>query len=184
MLQNRYSSLFCFSLHQVLCAYRFLVSWHQHNLPSHESWLEPRRDKTKENASKKIAAIFMGPFAFLMYPKDIMITMHSVLIVANVLIVVGGSYLAGAMDETGSELENKMNIAKILRTTGQSVFLACNALFLVALLVTIRKERQEGRRIHPTLVILLVCWFPLIIRGIFGVLQSAVWSVSNFLDNT
>ena len=27
----------------VLCAYRFLISWQYHNLPEHNSWLEPRR---------------------------------------------------------------------------------------------------------------------------------------------
>lgn len=170
-------TLLCFV--QVLCAYRFLVSWHQHNLPSRESWLEPRRDKAKESSTKKIVAgIFLGPFAFVLYPKDLMLAMHSVLIIANVLIVVGGSYLAGAMNKSADEQEQRQNIAKILRTVGQSIFLACNALFLAAILATIGKERKEGRRIHGTLIILLICWFPLIIRGIFGVLQSAVWDVS------
>jgi len=72
-----------------------------------------------------------------------------------------------------------MEVAKALRTSGQSIFLAVNFLLVIAILATIRGERKRGaKRTHPTLILLLVLWFPLIIRGIFGVLQSAVWDLS------
>lgn len=74
----------------------------------------------------------------------------------------------------------KQNIAKILRTSGQSIFLACNAVLLATILVTIRNNRRDNKKIHPTLILLLIAWFPLIVRGIFGVLQSADWGLSYY----
>ncbi|KDR79600.1 hypothetical protein GALMADRAFT_265965 [Galerina marginata CBS 339.88] len=169
----------------VICAFRFLISWHQHNLPSHESWLEPRQVDHTPNARRKrvLKLIMLGPFAIFFYWKQPMVVFHSVLVIANAAIIFGGSYLSGAdfdHPETG-DLQRRLNIAKITRTTGQSVFLACNFLLLFAILATIRERKRTGlRKIHPTLVLLTIAWFPLMIRGIFGILQSAVWSLSYY----
>ncbi|TFK34401.1 hypothetical protein BDQ12DRAFT_669466 [Crucibulum laeve] len=173
----------------VLCAFRFLISWHQHNLPSHESWLEPREKDTSAGARwrKTLALLVLGPFAVIFYWRERMAVLHFLLIFANAAIVVGGSYLAGAdfTDVNGKDTQNRLNISKITRTTGQSVFLACNFILLLAILATIRNERRRNRngkssKTHSTLILLLVAWFPLIVRGIFGVLQSAVWSLSYY----
>ncbi|KAF8991553.1 hypothetical protein BDQ17DRAFT_1370681 [Cyathus striatus] len=98
-----------------------------------------------------------------------MVIMHSLLILANTAIVVGGSYLAGAdyTNPNSPDTRMRLNVAKITRTAGQSVFLFCNVGLLVAILITIGGERKRP-------------WFPLIARGIFGVLQSAVWSLSYY----
>ena len=75
---------------QVLCTGRFLVSWHQHNLPSHESWLEPRsKPGERKFTVKTLALIFLGPLAMLAYHDNPMMIFHSVLIIANVLIITG-----------------------------------------------------------------------------------------------
>ncbi|KAF8995903.1 hypothetical protein BDQ17DRAFT_1330252 [Cyathus striatus] len=140
----------------VLCAFRFLVSWHEHNLPSHESWLEPPKEKlSKDEKLRKFSS--------------------------NTAIVVGGSYLAGAdyNNPNSSDTRMRLNVAKISRTAGQSVFLFCNVGLLVAILITIGGERKRRRVVHPTLLILLIAWFPLIVR-VFRVLQSAVWSLSYY----
>jgi hypothetical protein len=168
-----------------MCAFRFLIAWHQHNLPSRVSWLEPRKANTGSKMKKILIFLALGPFAFFVIRDDPMVAFHSVLILANTAIVTGGSYLAGAdvTDPTSHDTQVALKVSKITRTAGQSVFLACNTLLLGILLVTIRNNRRDGdsrgkkSTVHPTLILLLIAWFPLIIRGIFGVLQSAVFDV-------
>lgn len=177
-----------FTSPQVLCAFRFVISWHQHNLASGESWLEPR-DTAKTNKWRKfLIFLFLGPLAFIVYHDNPMVFFHSALILANSAIVIGGSYLAGAdySDPSSPDTQRRLRISKITRTTGQSVFLAGNALLLGIILVTMRNNRRDGdtRRkkgtVHPTLWLLFIAWFPLIVRGIFGILQASVFSVSSF----
>lgn len=76
----------------------------------------------------------------------------------------------------------RMNVARITRTAGQSVFLTINALLIISILHTIWKDKKKvhsrpNGKVHPTLIILAVAWLPLIVRGVFGVLQAAIWSV-------
>ncbi|KAJ7915341.1 hypothetical protein B0H13DRAFT_2000495 [Mycena leptocephala] len=172
----------------VLCAFRFVISWHQHNLASGESWLEPR-DTAKTNKWRKfLIFLFLGPLAFIVYHDNPMVFFHSALILANAAIVIGGSYLAGAdyTDPSSPDTQRRLRISKITRTTGQSVFLAGNALLLGIILVTMRNNRRDGdtRRkkgtVHPTLWLLFIAWFPLIVRGIFGILQASVFSLSYY----
>jgi hypothetical protein len=102
-----------------------------------------------------------------------------------------------------------MNTAKILRSIGSGIFLAVTFIFNACLVITyIMNKRKELRhnassvsgggaagggkyassssnssatRIHPTLPILSLVGSFLIVRGVFGLLQSAVWSVSRAL---
>ncbi|KAJ7690105.1 hypothetical protein B0H17DRAFT_1065511 [Mycena rosella] len=172
----------------VLCAFRFVISWHQHNLASRESWLEPRDLPNTNKLRKFFLFIFLGPLAFLFYRDNPMVIFHCVLILANVAIVVGGSYLAGAdySDPNSADTRKRLQVSKISRTAGQSVFLAGNAILLGIILVTIRNNRRDGDArkkkgtVHPTLTLLLIAWFPLIVRGIFGILQASVFSLSYY----
>ncbi|KAJ7493703.1 hypothetical protein FB451DRAFT_1122272 [Mycena latifolia] len=181
----------------VLCAFRFLVSWHEHNLASGTSWLEPRDTPEpgapKPNKSRKLLVfIFLGPFALLIYRNNPMVAIHSVLVLANVAIIIGGAYLAGASDYTdvnSADTQRRLQVSKITRTAGQGVFLACNALLLAAILQTIHTNLRHGDRsqktrtwprIHPTLIVILLAWFPLMVRGTFGILQSAIFQLSYF----
>ncbi|KAF7297392.1 hypothetical protein MIND_00972800 [Mycena indigotica] len=172
----------------VLCAFRFVISWHQHNLASGESWLEPRDPPGTNKARKALAFIFLGPFAFLVYRDNPMVGFHSALILANTAIVVGGSYLAGAdySQPDSPDTQRRLRVSKIARTAGQAVFLAGNAALLVIILVTMRNNRRDGDSrkrkgtVHPTLILLFIAWFPLIVRGIFGILQACVWSLSYY----
>ncbi|KAJ6541016.1 hypothetical protein DFH09DRAFT_1174942 [Mycena vulgaris] len=169
----------------VLCTFRFVISWHQHNLPGGKSWLEPRKDKTlTANKSRRILAfILLGPFALIIYRDNPMAAFHTALVLANTAIIVGGSYLANADLSQLDSPDTKMRIkvSRITRTAGQSVFLACNALLLVVLLATARNDRRARKgKLHPTVALLLIAWIPLIVRGVFGVLQSAVFSLSYY----
>ncbi|KAF7343939.1 hypothetical protein MVEN_01682600 [Mycena venus] len=172
----------------VLCTFRFVISWHQHNLPSGESWLEPRDTASTNKVRKFLVFLFLGPLAFLVYHDNPMVFFHSALILANAAIVIGGSYLAGAdyNDPNSPDTKRRLQISKITRTTGQSVFLAGNAMLLVIILVTMRNNRRDGDSrgkrgsVHPTLWLLFIAWFPLIVRGIFGILQASVFSLSYY----
>ncbi|KAJ6554299.1 hypothetical protein B0H19DRAFT_1153102 [Mycena capillaripes] len=172
----------------VLCTFRFVISWHQHNLASGESWLEPRDTANTNKVRKFLVFLFLGPLAFIVYHDNPMVFFHSALILANVAIVVGGSYLAGA-DYTQPNLpdtKRRLQISKITRTAGQSVFLTGNALLFIIILVTMRNNRRDGDArkkrgsVHPTLWLLFIAWFPLIVRGIFGILQASVFSLSYY----
>ncbi|KAJ7450292.1 hypothetical protein B0H11DRAFT_321900 [Mycena galericulata] len=181
----------------VLCAFRFLVSWQQHNLASGTSWLEPRDDPDapKPNKSRKLLVfIFLGPFALLIYRNNPMVAIHSILVLANVAIVIGGAYLAGAdYNNLGApDTQRRLEVSKITRTAGQGVFLACNALLLVAIVHTMLHNLRHGDRsasgakgpkIHATLVLILLAWFPLMVRGVFGILQSVIFELSYLNPN-
>lgn len=105
-----------------------------------------------------------------------MAIMHQLLIAANVVIIAGGSSLAGA--QTSLEVFNeRLHKAVILRTVGGSIFLMLTMVFCPCVLYTIWQYRQEQSRgqMHPTSIILLVAWPFLMVRGVYGIL-SAVYS--------
>lgn len=62
----------------VLCTYRFLISWQYHNLPEHNSWLEPRRPPGIPWYTR-----FFQSFSLLGSQRRPMSVIHSLLIVAN-----------------------------------------------------------------------------------------------------
>jgi hypothetical protein len=129
-----------------------------------------------------LAFALLGPLALIFYHDNPMAAFHIVLILANTAIVIGGSYLANAnfAEIDSPDTVRRLKVSRISRTAGQSVFLACNALLLVILLVTARNDRRTRKSLHPTLVLLLIAWIPLIIRGVFGVLQSADFTLSYY----
>jgi hypothetical protein len=117
-----------------------------------------------------------------MYRNNVMAGFHVLLALANTAIIVGGSFLANAdlaqFDST--DTQRRLRISRSARTAGQSVFLGCNAVLLIIILVTMRNDRRSHVRksgFHPTLVVLLLTWMPLIVRGSFGVIQSADFEV-------
>jgi hypothetical protein len=136
----------------------------------------------RERTQRTLAFLVLGPLALLLYRDNIMATFHLVLILANTAIIVGGSFLANAdlAAFDSADTQRRLRISRISRTAGQSVFLACNAALLVIILITLRKDRLSGERkgkVHPTLLLLLLAWIPLIVRGTYGVLQSADFAV-------
>jgi hypothetical protein len=172
----------------VLCAYRFLISWHYHNFESHNSWLEPRFPPGTP-WTKRFAE------SLSLYHKDKgfggspMTYMHYFLIAANAIIISGGSRTAGASarlqsGEFDEAAFNKiLNEAKIYRTTGQAIFLTINGLLLLCIIKTMRQYRAEqgpAKRMHPTLWILLITSPLLFIRGIYGVLAGIVPTFNYF----
>jgi hypothetical protein len=77
-----------------------------------------------------------------------------------------------------------LSTAKAMRTTGQSIFLAINAVLLYCILSTIRQSRRESetptKSTHPTLLILLAIWPLLFVRGLYGVLSGVLPAFNYF----
>jgi len=164
----------------VLCAYRFLVAWHYAHLESGDSWLEPKRPQGEPFFKRMLDGLLVIPGPGRK-PRP-MSLIHNLLIVANALIISGGSILSGGNDTTatfGSD-KDKVNTAKILRSVGQAMFLAINIFLLFVLLHTVRQSRREQRSsrrsaaLHPTLMLLLLAWPLLLVRGLYGLLYSFV----------
>ena len=181
---------------QVLCAYRFLISWHEHNFPFQKSWLETTEMFTSAKARRPLARVTVWLMAGILTPfldyYTPMFVIHGVLILGNTLIITGGSFVASSSKEGSDERKLARNgiISKALRTSGQSLFLGVNVVLAIAIAWTIfctlqrRKGASTGaangvkRKVHPTLILLCIAWVPLMIRGIFGVLQAAVFKLS------
>ena len=132
-----------------------------------------------------------------------MAVMHNLLIGANAIIVsgkhrlhsiifvfpvylplffnIGGSLLAGGSNSV-KDFDSNLLTAKIMRTVGQSIFLAINVFLLYCILDTIRQSREENpnKRTHPTLLIFLAIWPCLFIRGLYGVMSGVLPAFNYF----
>ncbi|KIM37938.1 hypothetical protein M413DRAFT_448200, partial [Hebeloma cylindrosporum] len=161
----------------VLCTYRFLISWHNHNLASHDSWLEPRFPP-----GTPVFKRFLLSFALFGPNRRPMAVMHNLLIGANTIIITGGSLLAGGSNSV-QDFHSNLLTAKIMRTVGQSIFLAINTFLLYCILDTIRQSRSENptkKRTRPTLLIFLAIWPCLFVRGLYGVLSGVLPAFNYF----
>nr|GAT51318.1 predicted protein [Mycena chlorophos] len=245
----------------VLCAFRFLITWHQNHSPSGVSWLEPKAGtnlSTSQVISRIIASLFFGPFALLFY-RGIMDYVHVFLVLGNAVIIAGSPFLASAnfQEFDSAATQRDLRLGRDLRLSGQSVFLAITVALLICLGATTVddiRERTEcpegtavfkslcalwsafapqsclplltpfacgaalepgplngglhydggtvapaiqiahgsdnnynaskvslcGPRVDKTLLVLLITWIPLIVRSIYGVLQSADLKLSYF----
>ncbi|PWN52773.1 hypothetical protein IE53DRAFT_384749 [Violaceomyces palustris] len=166
----------------VLCTARFLISWHNHHFG--DSWLEHRRDRRVKLPWYQHVKLSFGISSIKERPFNMV---EWYLIAANALIIAGGSLnSSAAFDDTLSATKRNSldNTAKIMRTIGQSIFLAINVGLFVCIIVTVQQCRRvkQGSRWfgHPTLLLLILTWPFLATRGIFGVLQSAMPEFSYF----
>lgn len=159
----------------VLCTIRFLISWHNHNLDAHDSWLEARRKKGqswRQSLAESFSLRGLG--------RSPMVPVHYALVVANAIIIAGGSILAG---NVGVAIDpSKIATAKALRCAGQAVFLAITCVLLGCIVATIRQNRRERGKVHPTLLILLGIWPWLAVRGLYGVLASYLDKFSYYYE--
>ncbi|KIM37943.1 hypothetical protein M413DRAFT_76503 [Hebeloma cylindrosporum] len=160
----------------VLCTYRFLISWHNHNFASHNSWLEPRFPP-----GTPVYKRFLLSFALFGPNRQPMAVMHNVLVGANAIIITGGSLLAGGSN-TIEDFDASLSTAKIMRTVGQSIFLAINTFLLYCIVDTIHQSRLENptKRTHPTLLVFLAIWPCLFVRGMYGILSGVLPAFNYF----
>ena len=89
--------------------------------------------------------------------------------------------LAGGSNSV-KDFDSNLLTAKIMRTVGQSIFLAINVFLLYCILDTIRQSRLEkpNKRTHPTLLILLAIWPCLFIRGLYGIMSGVLPAFNYF----
>lgn len=163
-----------------------MKSWHHRNFGY--SWLGPLQYTRQERNRRILESLAFIPLITpWRYKKELLTVVDALLIPANALIITGGSYLAGATDSsqnlTQEQIDEKFNISKILRTTGQSIFFAITIAYVFALIATTRMVSQRGWGFQWTIALFAFASFWLHIRGIFGVLQSAIYSLSYVNEN-
>lgn len=110
------------------------------------------------------------------YKHHILAPVHSLLIPANAIIITGGSYLASDAGTDPTDFNEK---AKVLRSIGSGIFLGVTLFYNGCVVKTYLDSRRQRTDTHMTLPILALVGLLLIVRGLFGLLQSAVWSVSS-----
>jgi hypothetical protein len=152
----------------VVCTYRFLISWQYHNNADHDSWIEP-----KHPPGTPMLKRFLDSIAIFTKPPRPMAIMHHLLTGANAIIIAGGSLLAGSSTNV-KQFNANLHTAKAMRIAGQSIFLAINAFLLYCIADAIRQCKREHSRVHPTLYLLLATWPFLFVRGLYGILASAL----------
>ncbi|WWD19424.1 hypothetical protein CI109_103884 [Kwoniella shandongensis] len=186
----------------VLCTYRFLIHHHQHVYPVDGSWLEGKPQKSKDPWYKRLRRALTARTADGKKDPWVMTIIHWTLIWANTIIIVGGTRATGT-DVNSVNFWKRLHDSEIMRAVGQAVFLAINVLLAVFLYLSARQdrnpqgtlprgwshflrvERDHGatdaanrqhtpQKISPDLLVLMVAWPPLVIRGIFGLLQALV----------
>lgn len=95
---------------------------------------------------------------------------------ASVLVIVGGTTLADAVDQTGLQRADLISQSKTLRTAGQAIFLGLSVLTVNLNLYVLFVERCRN---HFTLLVLCASPF-LIMRGVFGVMSIYVSAMNYF----
>ena len=165
-----------------VASYYFLKAYHHKHFQ--RSFLGPLKYDKEGRSRRFFESLFFIPlFAPWRYWRDNLIfIVDAVLIPANAIIITGGSYLASVSDSsknlTQAQIDKRLDIAKGLRTTGQSMFFAVTVLFAVCIVMTARKVLRHGSRLQGTLISFTAATVFLHLRGIFGVLQSAIYGVS------
>jgi hypothetical protein len=159
----------------VLCTYRYLISWQNHNSASHSSWLEPKRFPGTPWYRRMLDSFtIFGP------DRRPMSVVHYLLIVANAIIISGGSQITGG-SETVADFKTNLSRAKAMRVAGQAIFLSMTVFLGYCLFDTIKTcKRDRGGRVHPTLRVLLAIWPLLVVRGVYGVLLPVVSALNYF----
>lgn len=100
---------------------------------------------------------------------------HFWMIPANALVIAGGTQLSGT-EPTDADYKDKYNTSKGIRSAGQAMFLG---LLIYVGCVNLWLIFKKHVRIYIS-VATLIAWFPLFIRGIFGLLSCFVDDLNYF----
>ena len=103
---------------------------------------------------------------------------HWILIPANVLVITGGSLIAG---DTPQQLAKEQNTAKALRGAGQAIFLA-QTIFVAIVAFRIVMCSEKGLRTFSTYAVAFSLPF-LFIRGLYGLLSVFITQLNYFNTN-
>lgn len=103
----------------------------------------------------------------------------------SAIIIAGGSLMASLQannpPKTEKQIEQTKTTSKALRTTGQAIFFCLTVVWVLFLANTVRRLHQRGNvtaRARAAIALFSVVAVMLCVRGIFGILQAAISSVS------
>lgn len=166
----------------VLCFTRLLISWQRHYLPEKHSWLAGPKNPPEMSTARRI---FEG-LTFISVARSPINAIHWILIAGNVLIITGGNFLAsgnGSSAEENWNTNTHLTASKIMRGTGQGLFLVTAMFLYGCLFSTLRRAysknaTKEEIQTRIVLVILAITAPFMIIRGVFGILQGVIDSLN------
>lgn len=191
----------------VVCTARFLIAW-QRNHWSGYSWMEPV-DPTSEQGGwkRRFKGLYSwkGQMPALALVDWMLIAANAIIISGGSL----SSAAYTDKDLSPSQARSRLNASKAMRAAGQAIFLAVNTALLGCLAATIHQHRHHRhdhktaqigdtprdekveeepnassrpRRwyAHPTLLLLLLTWPFLAVRGGFGVAQALLPDLNYF----
>lgn len=166
----------------VLCLTRLLISWQRHYLPEKHSWLAGPKNPPQMSTARRI---FEG-LTFISIVRSPINAIHWILIAGNVLIITGGNFLASGKGDSAEENWNTnthLTASKIMRGTGQGMFLATAIFLYGCLFFTLRRAysrnaTKEEVQARIVLVILAITAPFMMIRGVFGILQGVIDSLN------
>lgn len=101
---------------------------------------------------------------------------HHILLPANVLVIAGGSLLAGIDSTEYDQYSGTVTTSKILRTVGQALFLLLTSMVIGFNIFVFFRERIRN---HITITVFLASPF-LLVRGIFGLLSIYITDMNYF----
>jgi len=101
--------------------------------------------------------------------KSAALLFHMALIPANAILVSGGSMTAGVLPSEYST-SSLVYTGKIMRITGQTIFLVMTQFMFGCALRILLKDKQRGYMLYAV----FMAWPFLTVRGIYGVLSAAV----------
>lgn len=100
----------------------------------------------------------------------------------SIIIIAGGSLMAGAnnsTDLTEAQIQNMLNTAKGLRTAGQAIFLVLTVVWILLQANTYARTSKAGLS-TATNKLFTVVGALLLARGVFGLLQALISSLSYY----
>lgn len=157
----------------ILAAFRFIIKGQREKFG--HSWLDPSKDKKLQmiNLQNNVLYRFYGRFT----PWKII---RYTMIASNILIIYGGSSVAGKTIEELNADPSTRNTARICRTVGQAMFL-CLTLSVIGLSYYSYFVEKITDNYHIQAVMFSAGF--LIVRGIFGLLSIYVSAMDYYAFN-
>ncbi|KAA8898991.1 hypothetical protein TRICI_006415 [Trichomonascus ciferrii] len=145
----------------------FFLAYAEH-LATGTSVIKPSKEEIKRQyptqKERTLATIRSPTFLF-----------HFFLIPANALVIAGGSKMAGVKPDD-SDYDKQIQTAKGLRGAGQAMFVLEVIIVLLTALYLLFKRNIRVYMVYAC----FVAWFPLFIRGIYGILSVFLQKLNYF----
>ncbi|KAJ8456599.1 hypothetical protein ONZ45_g18656 [Pleurotus djamor] len=168
----------------VLCAYRFVIAWHEGHFVSGHSWLERKQESRAMGSSLLGGNIVSGGDADESTIKisNIMRTLGQALFLGINIVLLGIVYftIRQANRENAMEVSNE---GISLQPIPPHSYSTLKDQQTQEARVPVEPAARPSQSPHPTLLILLVVWPLLVVRGCYGLLGPFIGPFDYFNDD-